>query len=75
MQKGHEKIFLHFINKGVNLCVNFFLKDDIHGLILFSKHKKDLYNILAKKTNIFKYVDIKSKLRWNNSKAWHFLNK
>ena len=43
-------IFLHFINKGINiLCVNFFLKDDIHGLILFSKHKKDLYNILAKK--------------------------
>ena len=56
---------MYFINKGVNnLCVNFFLKDDIYGLILFSKHKSDLYNILAKKTNdIFKYTRIKSKLR------------
>ena len=32
-------LFLYFINKG----------DDIYGLILFSKHKNDLYNILAKK--------------------------
>ena len=31
-------IFLHLIKKGVNnLCVNFILKNDIHGLILFSK--------------------------------------
>ena len=29
-----------------------------------------------KKTNdIFKYTGIKSKLRWNNNKACHFLNK
>ena len=36
------------MNKGVdNLCVNFFQKDDIYGLISCSKHKKDSYKILT----------------------------